>query len=1387
MKQSTALRWGFLPKILTLLIVVGVRPLSAGADQAAGGNRGADAYVKRATWAETMLATRAAVRPSLASPQLELGAWHTSGPLTVSRFSEALFPEQGVDLRAQSPEGRPLWQPRPEWSDGVVHMLDGSSRVSTYLFRTLTAAASISVAASLGSDDGCELWLNGQKLLSQDVPRGPAPDQARVTLALQPGENHLLFKIHNNGGGHGFYFRIGDVARSGVWDKLETDYPLQLGWMRRHLPGDRHLQWLAVSSASQTPRPADGTPAPRRNAQAAGATALEQAMIRQALGELGGDAGVFQAELDQLVEGQASADDPRWLGLYERVCLFRYRTAEVKAINLPAIRRAIEDLNDTFTSRYPRGAEFLTRLAALERRVSDLEWAALAQGDGRVAEGAASLVREAGQLQREALLGNPLLSFERLLLVRRKANQLGLPQNWQGNCALPRQGYDNQIAVLSPVRPEGSVRTLYQPPKDEFVGDVDLHFDAGKMLFSMPGSNGRWQVWEIATDGSAGSLRQVTPHDPSDVDHYDACYLPDERIVFASTLCFAGVPCVGGGNTVANLCLMNPDGSGIRQLCFDQDHNWCPTVLNNGRVLYSRWEYSDLPHYFSRLLFHMNPDGTNQMEYYASNSMWPNSIFYARPIPHDPSKVIAVISGHHGVPRMGELVLFDPARGRREADGAVQRIPGHGRKIDPIIRDGLVEGSWPKFLHPYPLSDKHFLVSCQPTASSAWGLYLADVFDNLLLIKEEPGYALLEPVPVQAVKRPPTIPDRVDLTQREATVYLSDVYRGEGLRDVPRGTVKQLRVYSPHYAYPGMGGHIHIGIDGPWDARIIHGTVPVNPDGSAIFQVPANTPIAVQPLDEQGRALQVMRSWFSAMPGEVLSCVGCHESQNSGPPPQYRFASQNRPVAITPWHGPTRGFSFQREVQPVLDRYCVGCHDAQRQHNGAPLADFRPNSAPGWRNFTPSYIALHPFVRRPGPESDYHLQQPLEFHASTSELIQLLEKGHYNVQLDTESWDRLVTWIDLNVPDHGTWHEHRRGHSPLEARRLEMRTRFANRPEDPEAIPELPVKQQEYLAPNPLPPRPTAVPACVGWPFDAAEAQRRQQAAGMPPDRKIELPNGLTLELRLIPAGQFVMGAADAAGDADEYPPAVVPIERPFYMGKFEVTNAQYALFDPTHDSAYISILNKDQSVRGEAADRDQQPVIRVNWNQAQEFCRWLSQETAAVFDLPTEAQWEYACRAGTATPLNFGACSTDFGQLANLADERVNNLCRNDSPRWIPSVQSVNDGSIISDHVGKYAANAFGLCDMHGNVAEWTRTAYRPYPYNSGDGRDAPAADGKRVVRGGSWYDRPQRARSSFRLAHEPWQRVFNVGFRVVLEPASIPHDAPLEVAGRQTGNGRE
>ncbi|MCF7732073.1 MAG: SUMF1/EgtB/PvdO family nonheme iron enzyme [Akkermansiaceae bacterium] len=1022
------------------------------------------------------------------------------------------------------------------------------------------------------------------------------------------------------------------------------------------------------------------------------------------------------------------------------------------SMNPEALRLAIEDLGRSFPGQYTRGAEFLKRLEPLEEKPDEGAFRAL---------------------QREALLANPLLDFEKLLLVKRGAAQLGLPQNWQVNSSTGRYGYDNEIAVLSPVGPTGKLTTLFKPEGGKFVGDVDLHFDADKMLFSsVTKDNNHWQVYEI--DAAGKNLRQVTP-DTTTHDNFDACYLPDGRIDFVSTACFHGVPCVGGGDPVGNLYQLGTDGKTVRRLTFDQDQNWCPTVLNSGQIMYTRWEYSDSAHYHSRLVFRMNPDGTDQKAYIHSNSYWPNSTFYARPIPGSPTKFVAVISGHHGVPRMGELVLFDAARGRTEAQPAIQRIPGYDKPVLPTISDGLVDGSWPKFLHPYPLNDKYFLVSAKPKDNADWGLYLVDVFDNMVLLAEQPGYALLEPVPFRKTPKPPVIPDKVNLASKDATLVLADVYTGPGLAGVPRGTVKNLRLYEIHYAYNGMGGHINIGIDGPWDVHRILGTVPVNPDGSAMFKVPANTPIAIQPLDAEGRALQVMRSWYTAMPGEKLTCMGCHEEQNSAPVLAKAMDTTKAAAEITPWYGPARGLSFPRDVQPVLDKFCVGCHDGTQQPQGKPLLDFRAKKERGWQNFDQSYIALHPYVRRPGPESDIHLQFPLEWHASTSELIQMLQKGHHNVKLDAEAWDRLYTWIDLNVPDHGTWAEHRGGDlSEIRKLRLDMNIQTTNCGVDPEIIADLATEPVAFVKPPPEAPVPPQDIKADGWPFDAAEAKRRQTDAGSPPEMKIDFGGGQTLELVLIPAGEFIMG--DLAGYPDERPLSKVRIKKPLYMAKFATTNDQFALYDSRHDSGYISYFNKDHTGPGIPLNGSRQPVVRVSWDMALGYCAWLSQKTGLKFSLPTEAQWEYACRAGTTTPLNYGAVDADFGKFANLADGRLLELCQRDSPKWIPAITNVNDGATVTSEVGRYQPNAWGLADMHGNAAQWTLTTYQPYPYKD-DQTGNGLSKGMKVARGGSFYDRPARARSAFRLAYPNWQRVYNVGFRVVCEAGDVK-DAVISVA---------
>ena len=177
------------PSLFIAVLVLGTCSAGLAAEPTAPSG---EVYAKQATWVETMLATRARFSRSQEESPIELGTWQTTGPLNARDFGEALFPEHGVDLAAKADDGRPLWEPRPEWRDGQVEMLPGSHRCATYLFRTIAVQHATAVEAGLGSDDGLVVWLNGEKLLANDVPRGPAPNQDRVTLRLQPGENRLL-------------------------------------------------------------------------------------------------------------------------------------------------------------------------------------------------------------------------------------------------------------------------------------------------------------------------------------------------------------------------------------------------------------------------------------------------------------------------------------------------------------------------------------------------------------------------------------------------------------------------------------------------------------------------------------------------------------------------------------------------------------------------------------------------------------------------------------------------------------------------------------------------------------------------------------------------------------------------------------------------------------------------------------------------------------------------------------------------------------------------------------------------------------------------------------------------------------------------------------------
>jgi len=1365
-----------------------------------GASASADEGAGQPSWPAAVQALRRDMLQA-APAEVTLGSWHYRGPEPAPRWNERWdeMTAPVVDLGARDTEGQPLWRQREDWPDGRVHGLPQDNDHVHYLARKVTAPSDTGLTVGLGSDDGFKLWLNGTLVAQNNVMRGASPNQEQIAITVPAGEHTLLLAVYQAGGGAGFYFQRADALPAMV--ALQRAYPEETAWFLEDI-GMPPAAWLAREDNTLERKLLSG--------------------INQRLLPLN---DALKREIEHYLRGNPPANDAGWLSGYVRArAVFnsdQMLLQQVESVDFEAARRAVKDLIETFGDRYPDGPRYLERIDAHLASARDMAaWRTRLRSDPQAAQEGIALV----QLVRTALLANPLLDFDRLLLVHRRfssdedarravgpaAGFLGLNSYVHTSVRSPGAGWNDEIAVLSDLRGEPRLEPLYRPEGGRLVRDIDLEFGGDRFLFSRIGEHGRWAVFEIGTDGSG--LRQVSPDGYPDVDFFEGAYLPDGRIVLSSTAALTCLDCENGGRPVSNMYLVEPGNDRVRQLTFDQVQPQHPRVMNDGRVLYMRWEYCDLPHYFSRILFTMNPDGTGQMGYYGSGSHFPTAFKHARPIPGHPRKVVGIIGGHHGLSESGRMAIIDPGLARaypfvyrpetkewgppasyiniqtevlpEEKTGFVHEFTKAGKDVVGNVLDNQVDEEWPHFIHPYPLSEKYYLVTRKRDRDAAlWGIYLADVFDNFTLIKEIPGTALFEPTPLQARTRPPLIPDRVALESDTASVLVQDIYAGPGLAGIPRGTVDRLRIFAYHFAYNSTGGHESVGVESAWDVRRILGTVPIESDGSAHFVIPANTPISIQPIDKEGRTLQLMRSWMVGMPGERVSCVGCHEETSTAPPSHMAKAALAAPRPIDPWLGEPRPYSFTMEVQPVLDRYCIGCHDGEREHQGRKLHSF-VDANPQIVNYrtATSYQNLHPYVRRPGPESDIRMHRPMEYHANTSPLIRMLEKGHYNVRLDEEAWERLYTWIDLNAPFRGRWAPPAwRGHNQAE-RRVELAREFGGSQVNPEAEAEALLRRYRaqprpaFVAPEPWSPPAADGLQAEGFPFGPERAREMQQGTG-DTERVIELGQGPDIRLRRIPAGRFIMGAQD--GYPDEQPRAVVPVEQPFWMGETEVTNAQYALFDPGHDTGYHDEHGKDNATPGYIGNHRDQPVTRITWQEAMAYCAWLSEKTGMKVTLPTEAQWEWAARAGSGTRFFIGDVDSDFSAHANLSDHtqlftrkgwdggsRIQRGHPYDRNHHFPLREDrFNDGSLVANYVGRYQPNPWGLHDIVGNVNEWTRTAYRPYPYRGDDGRNAGNPRERKVARGGSWHDRPRDAGAAVRFAYESHQKVFNVGFRVIVE----------------------
>lgn len=310
------------------------------------------------------------------------------------------------------------------------------------------------------------------------------------------------------------------------------------------------------------------------------------------------------------------------------------------------------------------------------------------------------------------------------------------------------------------------------------------------------------------------------------------------------------------------------------------------------------------------------------------------------------------------------------------------------------------------------------------------------------------------------------------------------------------------------------------------------------------------------------------------------------------------------------------------------------------------------------------------------------------------------------------------------------------------------------------------------------------------WPFDAQEARKRQQEAANACGRPLEVTNLLGMKLTLIPAGEFMMGSADDESEhqSDEGPIHRVRITKPFYLGVYEVTIGEFRQF--VEATNYQTDAEKDGRggwgytgnddrpfERGPRftwketgfAQKDNQPVVNVSWNDAVAFCDWLSRKESETYRLPTEAEWEYACRAGTATRFYHGDDAAKIARVGNVADATMNQkfvdwIKVNSVDREKIGTASHSDGYVFTAPVGKFQANAFGLYDMQGNVWEWCADWDSAKYYHDSPTEDpqGPENGKAKIRRGGSWLHSPTFSRSAQRRRYAPDARNSPIGFRV-------------------------
>lgn len=684
----------------------------------------------------------------------------------------------------------------------------------------------------------------------------------------------------------------------------------------------------------------------------------------------------------------------------------------------------MEEMIDRLERKGIDVSQEVTQLAELRKRHSQLE---KQPTDDPVAEDA--LYYAARLAKRQLMFRDPdLEGLRRILFVQRHPYHAShnysdiLDSQFRpggGICVLNIPRIDGRL------EPAAATLEVLFDASEGIARDPRTDFDASRIYFAyrpnrspVPGWAPYWHLMVMNTDGS--DLRQIT--DGPYHDYYPSP-LPDGSLAFISTRVEARFLCWRPQAFV--LFRMEADGSNIRPLSHANLSEWTPSVMRDGRILWTRSEYVDKGADFGHTLWAIRPDGTHPELVFGNNT--PNCYINAHEVPGTQEIVCTLFS--HGGDHNGPVGLID-----RTQD------PFDSRAVTNITPDVTphYNMNWPRyecFRDPVPIARDYFLVSHAP--GNRFGLYVIDRYGNRELLYLDPEIGSMRPSPLRPRPRPPVLPSTIDpeLAQKnKAVLALADVYQGLAPH-VKRGEVAHLRICeevratleklpdgqcrSDHPAFQDWYASPTHKVTGPhgWPSYVAkgtHGLVPVSPDGSATFEVPAGRVLYFQVLDEEFNELQRMRSVVQLQPGEKRSCIGCHEDRRTTPLPQRGPTGDADPITpeAPPWGaGP---FAYQKVVQPVWDAHCVQCHDASDEQgldlSGTLDADKVPASyrtliSGGWVHYFDYTWNLR-----------HHKADPLTFGTLKSRLWPVLEGGHHGVELSEADIRAIKCWIDLNCP-----------------------------------------------------------------------------------------------------------------------------------------------------------------------------------------------------------------------------------------------------------------------------------------------------------------------------------------------------------------------------------